>query len=249
MTERIETSGRIEESGWIGEASLRQALRGVPLLADLTDAEIDWLAENAEEIHLADGEVISREGEPAERMSIVLSGELRGRSEKGSAATRTFIARAGEITGLLPFSRLRTWGATIRAAGPTRVATVASSRFDEMLERIPVLEPRLIGVMTDRARETTRAEQQNEKLLALGKLSAGLAHELNNPASAVGRAVAELRLRLAALPALTAALIHQGVEPGQMETLCRLHATSEQGAARRSPRRSAPWSRRTARAS
>ncbi len=231
MSDGIEASQKTEANGWIGEMSLRQALRGVPLLADLEEPEIDWLAGNAEELHLADGEVISREGEPAEHMSIVLSGELRGRGEKGSAATRTFIARAGEITGLLPFSRMRRWGATIRAAGPTRVATIASSRFDEMLERIPVLESRLIGVMTDRARETTRAEQQNEKLLALGKLSAGLAHELNNPASAVGRAVAELRLRIAALPGLTAALIRQGLEPAQMETLCRLHATSEQGAA------------------
>ena len=217
-----------EETGGRGEAPLRQALRGVPLLADLTEAEIEWLAENAEEIHLADGEVISREGEPAERMSIVLAGELRGRNEKG-AATRTFIAPAGEITGLLPFSRMRRWGATIRAVGPTRVAAIPSARFDEMLHRIPVLEPRLIGLMTDRTRETTRIEQQNEKLLALGKLSAGLAHELNNPASAMGRAVSELRHRLAALPALTAAMIRQGVEPAQMDALCRLHESSEQG--------------------
>ena len=217
-----------EETGGSGEAPLRQALRGVPLLADLADAEIDWLAENAEEIHLADGEVISREGEPAERMSIVLAGELRGRSEK-SSVTRTFIAQAGEITGLLPFSRMRRWGATIRAAGPTRVAAISSDRFGEMLRRIPALEPRLIGLMTDRTRETTRVEQQNEKLLALGKLSAGLAHELNNPASAMGRAVSELRHRLAALPALTAALIRQGVEPAEMDALCRLHETSEQG--------------------
>ena len=237
-----------EETVNPAEPPLRQALRGFPLLADLAAAEIDWLAANAEELHLADGEVVSRAGEPAERMSIVLAGELRGRGETGSAAVRTFIARAGEITGLLPFSRLKTWGATIRAAGPTRIAVVYADRFDEMLERIPALEARLIGVMTDRARETTRAEQQNEKLLALGKLSAGLAHELNNPASAVGRAVAELRARLATLPALTAALIHQGVEPPQMETLCRLHSTSEQGAAEGRGWRSIRSPSRTARA-
>ncbi|HEX3554944.1 MAG TPA: ATP-binding protein [Thermoanaerobaculia bacterium] len=223
---------RTGETGRAGEEPLRQALRSVPLLADLTEAEIGWLAEHAEEIHLADGEVTSREGEPADRMSIVLTGELMGRREKGGGeASRVFIARAGEITGLLPFSRMRVWPSTVRAVGPTRLAAIPAARFAEMLAAIPVLEPRLIGVMTDRARETTRIEQQNEKLLSLGKLSAGLAHELNNPASALGRSVAELRDRLAALPALTAALIRQGVEPAQMETLCRLHATSEEGAA------------------
>ncbi|MBW8874968.1 MAG: cyclic nucleotide-binding domain-containing protein [Acidobacteria bacterium] len=221
---------RTGEIGKAGEEPLRQALRRVSLLADLAEAEIDWLAEHAEEIHLADGEVTTREGEPADRMSIVLAGELMGRRERGAEAARIFIARAGEITGILPFSRMRVWPSTVRAVGPTRLAAIPAARFAEMLAAIPVLEPRLIGVMTDRARETTRIEQQNEKLLALGKLSAGLAHELNNPASALGRAVAELRDRIAALPSLTSALIRQGVEPAQMETLCRLHSTSEEGA-------------------
>ena len=62
-----------------------------------------------------------------------------------------------------------------------------------MLQRIPELLPRLIGVMADRIREYSRAEQQRDKLSALGKLSAGLAHELNNPASAAGRAAEGLR--------------------------------------------------------
>jgi signal transduction histidine kinase len=218
-----------------GEEPLRQALRSIPLLADLAEAEIGWLAEHAEELHLADGDVISREGEPADRMSIILAGEMMGRREKGGDTSRVFIARAGEITGLLPFSRMSTWASTVRAIGPTRLAVVPKDLFGAMLAAIPVLEPRLIGVMTDRARETTRIEQQNEKLLSLGKLSAGLAHELNNPASALGRSVAELRGRLADLPALTAALIRQGVEPAQMEALCRLHATSEAAAGRSDP--------------
>ncbi|MFY9824567.1 MAG: ATP-binding protein [Thermoanaerobaculia bacterium] len=214
------------EAARVPEEPLRQALRSVPLLADLAEAEIGWLAEHAEELHLADGEVISVEGEPADRMSIVLAGEMMGRREKGGEGRRIFTARAGEITGLLPFSRMRLWVSTVRAVGPTRIAVIPAERFGEMLAAIPILEPRLIGVMTDRARETTRVEQQNEKLLSLGKLSAGLAHELNNPAAALGRSVAELRNRLAALPSLTAALIRQGVEPAQMEAVCRLHAKS-----------------------
>ncbi len=62
-----------------------------------------------------------------------------------------------------------------------------------MLQRIPELLPRLIGVLADRIREYSRAEQQRDKLSALGKLSAGLAHELNNPAAAAGRAAEGLR--------------------------------------------------------
>ena len=68
-----------------------------------------------------------------------------------------------------------------------------------MFRRIPDIQPRLVGLLTDRVREATRADQQREKLAALGKLSAGLAHELNNPASAVRRSTAGLRDALANL--------------------------------------------------
>src|ERR1700726_4914822 len=66
-------------------------------------------------------------------------------------------------------------------------------QFEEMLQRIPELLPRLIGVLADRIREYSRAGQQRDKLSALGKLSVGLTHELNNPASAAGRAAEGLR--------------------------------------------------------
>jgi signal transduction histidine kinase len=220
-------AGDAGERSMNGEPPLREALRGIPVFADLAEEEIGWLAEHAEEVHLAHGEVSVQEGEPADRMIIILSGELRGRREKGAADGRTFIARAGEVTGMLPFSRMSNWRATVRAEGPTRAAIVPAALFGEMLARIPALEPRLIGVMTDRTRETTRVEQQNEKLLALGKLSAGLAHELNNPASAVGRSVAELRSRIKALPPLTEDLIAQGVDRAHMAALCQLRSSPE----------------------
>jgi len=88
---------------------------------------------------------------------------------------------------------------TIRATAPTRLASLHKDRFEEMFRRIPDIQPRLIGLLTDRVREATRADQQLEKLAALGKLSAGLAHELNNPASAVRRSTVGLRDALANL--------------------------------------------------
>jgi signal transduction histidine kinase len=94
---------------------------------------------------------------------------------------------------MLPFSRMTVFPLTGRATLPSWILRLHKDHFHEMLQRIPELLPRLIGVLADRIREYSRAEQQRDKLSALGKLSAGLAHELNNPASAAGRAAESLR--------------------------------------------------------
>jgi signal transduction histidine kinase len=87
------------------------------------------------------------------------------------------------------------------------------------MERIPQLTPRLVGVLADRIREVSRVDQQRDKLMALGKLSAGLAHELNNPASAARRAAEGLRLRMHDLRAANAKLDELGVSPEQRSFL------------------------------
>src|SRR6202022_1256671 len=68
-----------------------------------------------------------------------------------------------------------------------------SSLFPDLVQKMPELAQRLVGLMSDRIRETTRLEQQRARLAFLGKLSAGLAHELNNPAPAAKRATSQLR--------------------------------------------------------
>ena len=118
---------------------------------------------------------------------------MRGRSEKAGAVSPGFSAGNGQVIGLLPFSRMVRFPLTARATMPTRLLRLHKDHFRELLERSPELLPRLIGVMADRIREYSRAEQQRDKLSALGKLSAGLAHELNNPASAARRAAEALR--------------------------------------------------------
>src|SRR5258708_23115225 len=74
-----------------------------------------------------------------------------------------------------------------------RVLKFPASLFPALVQKMPELTTRLVGLMSDRIRETTRIEQQRDRLASLGKLSAGPAHELNNPASAAQRAASQLR--------------------------------------------------------
>ena len=175
-------------------------LRKIAIFSDLTEEQLAWLTQQAEEVCVDRGEALIHEGEPAEYMFIFFEGELRARSER-SSDQRYYSATAGDVTGLLPFSRLQTFQATGRAVEPLRVARLHKQIFPEMLQRMPVLTERLVALMLDRVRETTRESDQRDKLAALGKLSAGLAHELNNPAAAVKRAagaILEVRKELRA---------------------------------------------------
>ena len=201
---------------------LASDLRRISPFADLSDDQLVWLAGNMEEIRLQPGEISTVEGEPAAYMIVVLEGEIQARREKGQTDGRVYIIRAGEVSGMLPFSRMTTFGATGRAMVPTRLARLAAALFPEMLQRIPVLESRLVAILADRVREVTRVEQQVEKLTALGKLSAGLAHELNNPAAAARRSSGELKERLQTLRCLTATLLEKDLAMDAAHASCEL---------------------------
>jgi signal transduction histidine kinase len=166
------------------------ALRRVPALHGLTDSELEWLATHAEEVLVPAGAVVFREGEPATKMWILLKGEAHVRRSQGGLAL--FIGRAGQITGLLPFSRMKTHGGQGFAASDMWALQIDRDMFPAMLEAIPSMAQRCVSVLLDRVREMTRLEQQTEKLNALGKLAGNLAHELNNPASAAQRAASGL---------------------------------------------------------
>ncbi len=101
--------------------------------------------------------------------------------------------KAGDVTGALPFSRMKQFKVNGRAATDSRILRFPAALFPDLVQKMPELAKRLVALMSDRIRETTRIEQQRDRLAALGKLSAGLAHELNNPASAAKRATSQLR--------------------------------------------------------
>ncbi len=163
-----------------------EALKRVSVLHGLTDRELEWLATHGEELAFPAGAPLFREGDPARKMLILLKGDVHVRRSQGGLAL--FVGRAGQITGLLPFSRMKTHGGQGFASTDVWGIVIDRDMFPAMLEAIPSMGQRCVSVLLDRVREMTRLEQQTEKLNALGKLAGNLAHELNNPASAAQRA-------------------------------------------------------------
>jgi signal transduction histidine kinase len=169
-------------------AALTDALRHVGPLAGMTDEEYLWLATNGTELFIDANVTVFEQGEPADAMTILLKGEVQVQRDRIGVSPVMFIGRAGQITGLLPYSRMKTWGGRGVTTAPTWAVRYDRSLFPRMLAEIPSMAQRVVSILLDRSREITRMEQQSEKLNALGKLAGNLAHELNNPASAAQRA-------------------------------------------------------------
>ncbi|MGA3089192.1 MAG: ATP-binding protein [Terriglobales bacterium] len=164
----------------------------VPAFADLPDDQINWFISQSREVPVKAGEIYARQGDPADTMTVVLDGQLEARGELGGQ-TIVIPMKSGDVTGVLPFSRMKQFTVTGRAITDSRLLRFPAALFPELVQKMPELTKRLVGLMSDRVREATRIEQQRDRLAGLGKLSAGLAHELNNPASAANRAASQLR--------------------------------------------------------
>jgi signal transduction histidine kinase len=170
----------------------KSELRRVPAFADLPEDQIAWFLSQTQELQIKSGDAYVRQGDPADAMFVVLDGQLEARGEF-AGETFVFSTKPGDVTGVLPFSRMKQFMVTGRAVTDGRVLRFPAALFPELVQKMPELTQRLVGLMSDRIRETTRIEQQRDRLASLGKLSAGLAHELNNPASAAKRAASQLR--------------------------------------------------------
>jgi signal transduction histidine kinase len=177
--------------------TIAAALDRVGPLQGLSFEDRLWLAKNGEEFVGQPGDILFEEGAPADRMILILKGEIHVRRQRGGPM-ELFIGRTGQMTGLLPFSRMKFSGGQGFAVSPVWMLLVRKEQFPAMLAAIPSMTQRVVSTLLDRVREVTRIEQQAEKLTALGKLAGNLAHELNNPASAAQRSASSLTMELRA---------------------------------------------------
>ena len=199
--------------------------------------ELEWLAAHGSIRKLNTGEVLSSKGVQVDFLYVVLSGRLALFADRGAGPVKIIEWHAGDVTGMLPYSRLvRPPGDSI-AQEPLEILTVPREYLVEMTRECFEITSTLVHTMVDRARLFNSSDLQDEKMISLGKLSAGLAHELNNPASAIERCASILEDRVGDSEEATRALAAARLSDDQIAAVdaARVSCMAKQSPGVRSP--------------
>ena len=185
--------------------------------ADIPEPALQWLINLSDYKFYDTGEALFYPGQKVDHMQIIMDGKYVVKFEQKGKTREVGVWETGYITGVLPFSRMVEARASGIALQPTYTLELHRKHFTEMVNVSYELTQALVSVMTNRVRDFTSLQFQNEKLMALGKLSAGLAHELNNPASAMVRNAEELYKKVHNTPEKFKAVITMRITPEQTD--------------------------------
>jgi signal transduction histidine kinase len=181
-------------------------LAALPHLDGVPREELEWLvAHGTFEAHEA-GHVVGAKGTRIKKLWLIISGHVAIRVDRGVGPRLVTEWHAGEVTGMLPYSRMRGPPGDNYCAERTEALAVHEEHFPEMVYHCPAFTAYTVHTMLDRARDFNTSALQDEKMVSLGKLAAGLAHELNNPASTVKRGANLLLQDLSQLDSASRAL-------------------------------------------
>ena len=175
---------------------LADRLAAFDSMAGIPGREIEWLVAAGKLRRSARGEILLHKGEEAREMIIVLTGRIVVRFEQGTGHRHAIESTAGALTGVLPYSRLTMALGEVVSEEETDTLVIDRDQLPELIRECPTITTRLVHTMVDRARMFAGINWQDEKLLSLGRLAAGLAHELDNPASAAVRSAKLLNATL-----------------------------------------------------
>ena len=197
-------------------------LRAVPLFADLSDDDLDRLAEGSESVLLDAGEILFHEGDEGRHAYVIAEGEVD--IVKVTADREVLLARrgTGEVIGEIALLDSAPRMATVRGATSSRLISLEKTQLDRLIESSATAASSMFAVLLARWRQTESRLRQTERMAQLGTLTAGLAHELNNPAAAVGRGSAQLEAVIAVAVDAMAAVLSLDLSAAQQERVDEL---------------------------
>ncbi|MFN0085930.1 MAG: sensor histidine kinase [Blastocatellia bacterium] len=158
--------------------------------------ELAWLASQGAVRHLDAGDVLTAKGAAVEGLFVILAGHIAIFIDRGAGRHKVMEWRTGDVTGLLPYSRMVSPPGDTVAQESSVILALHRDQLTAMIRNCHQITSILVHKMIDRARLFTSSALHDEKMVSLGKLSAGLAHELNNPAAAIERSASLLEDRL-----------------------------------------------------
>jgi signal transduction histidine kinase len=198
-------------------------LKKVIALSDLPEEHLQWILDHTRYYEVNDGDCVMKTGEPAEELMFIIEGKLSFYMNVNGRLVYYFTFEndksSGGATGLLPYSRMKISPGNSYAVGKLRSVRMHKSNFPAFEQLNPDLIQKLIGYMTERARAFATTQLQHEKVNALGQLAAGIAHELNNPASAIDRISSELIKRLQRNYGLTEKLLQHQISATHIQNI------------------------------
>ncbi len=165
--------------------------------------QLEWLVKHGHLRTIDVGGILTTSGLPVDGLYIILDGHLSIHVDRGGGSRTVMEWHGGDVTGLLPYSRLKTPPGNVVAQSTTELLMIDRPDIARMIQECHELTAVMVHVMIDRARVFKSNELQDEKMASLGRLAAGLAHELNNPASAVARSAKSLLTELTVLDEAT----------------------------------------------
>jgi len=188
-----------------------EVFREVPL------DQLQWMIDNSQHVQMQEGDYFFKSGDPVKGTYVVIKGRMRLYIVHSREMSEINVMAPGDVSGALPFSRALTATVNAKVLEETTVMLLPVDKFREMISNHYELTASLVHVMTNRVRNFTSLQQQNEKMMALGKLSAGLAHELNNPAAAIVRGSETLVKHLQLEPELFKDVINVKMEASDVD--------------------------------
>ncbi|MGB0430269.1 MAG: ATP-binding protein [Bacteroidia bacterium] len=194
-------------------------LKNLEPLKSVPEPQLNWFLDNSNIRDFKVGEAVFSKGDVADQLYIIIEGDFRIHLERNGERREVGKMTTGDITGLLPYSRMTNASGNGVAETQAKVICFHKKHFNEMITQHFELTQAFVHVMTNRIRTFTTLQIQNEKLMSLGKLSAGLAHELNNPASAIVRSANALRDHLKGQPDKFKKVIQIEMASEQVDTI------------------------------